>query len=90
MVHIIVISGSNFLKMAMQTILTSIGSLTCLANLPLIASVNPCPDGFHTDPENEGIYSMPTVKNYLQVRRCPARCNFGRTNQNPSFFFPLP
>ena len=50
--------------MAMQTILPFSGSLTCSDNLPLIASMNPCPCGFPSDPEKGCTCSVSMIKSY--------------------------
>ncbi|MEM7346649.1 MAG: ATP-binding protein, partial [Chloroflexota bacterium] len=42
----------------------SAGSLTYPANFTLVASMNPCPCGFYTDPEKECSCSLTMVKRY--------------------------
>ena len=63
--------GNRMLEMLRQpledrtvSISRSAGSLTYPANFTLIASMNPCPCGFYTDPEKECTCSMSMVKNY--------------------------
>jgi len=52
--------------MAMQMILPSAGALTCMANLPLIASMNPCPCDYYSDPVKECTCFITTVKHYSE------------------------
>ncbi len=63
--------GSKMLEMLRQpledkivSISRSAGSLTYPANFTMIASMNPCPCGFYTDPEKECTCSLTMVKNY--------------------------
>lgn len=63
--------GSRLLEMLRQpmedkvvSISRSAGSLTYPANFILIASMNPCPCGFYTDPEKECTCSISMVKRY--------------------------
>ncbi len=63
--------GSRLLEMLRQpmedkvvSISRSAGSLTYPANFIFIASMNPCPCGFYTDPEKECTCSISMVKKY--------------------------
>ena len=63
--------GTRMLEMLRQpledkvvAISRSAGSLTYPANFTLIASMNPCPCGFYTDPEKECTCSISMVKSY--------------------------
>jgi magnesium chelatase family protein len=63
--------GSRMLEMLRQpledkvvSISRSAGSLTYPANFTLIASMNPCPCGYHNDPEKECTCSISMVKKY--------------------------
>jgi magnesium chelatase family protein len=49
----------------------SAGSLTYPAAFTLVASMNPCPCGYHGDPVKECTCSMSMVKNYQ--KKYPAR-----------------
>ena len=51
----------------------SAGSLTHPAAFTLVASMNPCPCGYHGDPVKECTCSMSMVKNYPQAKKYPAR-----------------
>ena len=63
--------GSRLLEMLRQpmedkvvSISRSAGSLTYPANFILVASMNPCPCGYYTDPEKECACSISMVKRY--------------------------
>jgi magnesium chelatase family protein len=63
--------GTRMLEMLRQpledkvvAISRSAGSLTYPANFTLIASMNPCPCGYYSDPEKECTCSMSMIKSY--------------------------
>jgi magnesium chelatase family protein len=63
--------GNRMLEMLRQpledktvSISRSAGSLTYPANFILVASMNPCPCGFYSDPEKECTCSMSMIKRY--------------------------